>query len=45
MRTTALMFATCILVALPMAAAEAGQCTVEIENVTKLLASRLPNAG
>src|SRR5215472_8740939 len=45
MKTTALMFGTCILVTLPMAAAEAGQCTAEIENVTKLLASRDAGSG
>jgi hypothetical protein len=45
MKTTALMFGTCILVTLPMATAEAGQCTAEIENVTKLLASRDAGSG
>jgi len=34
-----------MLVALPMATAEAGQCTAEIENVTKLLASRDAGSG
>jgi hypothetical protein len=45
MKTTALMFGACILVALPMGTAEAGQCTAEIENVTKLLASRDAGSG
>jgi len=45
MRTTALMFGTCILVALFVASAEAGQCTAEIENVTKLLASQEAGSG
>ena len=45
MRTMALMFGTCILVALPVASVEAGQCTAEIENVTKLLASRDAGSG
>jgi hypothetical protein len=45
MKTTALMFGTCILVTLPMATAEAGPCTAEIENVTKLLASRDAGSG
>jgi hypothetical protein len=40
MKTIALMFGACVVVALPMSSAEAGQCTAEIENVTKLLASR-----
>jgi hypothetical protein len=45
MKTTALIFGACILVALPMGTAEAGQCTAEIENVTKLLASRDAGSG
>src|SRR5919201_4237481 len=45
MRTTALIFGTSILVALPMASAQAGQCTAEIENVTKLLSSRDAGSG
>jgi hypothetical protein len=45
MKTTALMFGTCFLVTLPMAAAKAGECTAEIENVTKLLASRDAGSG
>jgi hypothetical protein len=45
MKTTAVMFGACILVALPMGTAEAGQCTAEIENVTKLLASRDAGSG
>jgi hypothetical protein len=45
MKITALMFGTCILVTLPMATSEAGQCTAEIENVTKLLASRDAGSG
>jgi hypothetical protein len=44
-RTMALMFGTCILVALPVASVEAGQCTAEIENVTKVLASRDAGSG
>ncbi|OLB78510.1 MAG: hypothetical protein AUI16_03525 [Alphaproteobacteria bacterium 13_2_20CM_2_64_7] len=45
MKTSALMFGTCILVTLPMTTAEAGQCTAEIESVTKLLASRDAGSG
>jgi len=33
------------VVALPVASVEAGQCTAEIENVTKLLASRDAGSG
>ena len=39
------MFGVCVLVALPIRMAEGGQCTAEIENVTKLLASRDAGSG
>jgi hypothetical protein len=45
MKTTALLIAACTLVALPMGTAGAGPCTTEIENMTKLLASRDAGAG
>jgi hypothetical protein len=45
MKTIALTFGVCGLVALPMGMAEAGQYTAEIENVTKLLASRDAGSG
>jgi hypothetical protein len=45
MKTIALTFGACVLVPLLMGAAEAGQCTAEIENVTKLLASRDAGSG
>jgi hypothetical protein len=45
MKTTELMFGAFILVALPMGTAEGGQCTAEIENLTKLLASRDAGSG
>jgi hypothetical protein len=45
MKRIALTFGACVLVALPMGTAEAGQCTIEIENVTKLLASRDAGSG
>jgi hypothetical protein len=38
------MFGVCVI-ALPIGMAEAGQCTAEIENVTKLLASRDAGSG
>ena len=39
------IFGLCVLVALPIGIAEAGQCTAEIENVTKLLAARDAGSG
>jgi hypothetical protein len=45
MKSIALMFGGCILVALSMGMAEAGQCTAEIENVTKLLVSHDAGSG
>ena len=45
MKTTALLLGACTLVGLPMGTAAAGQCTTEIENMTKLLASRDAGAG
>ena len=45
MKTTTLLLGACALVALPMGTAAAGQCTTEIENMTKLLASRDAGAG
>ena len=45
MKTMEWMLGVCVLVALPIGIAEAGQCTAEIENVTKLLASRDAGSG
>src|ERR1700745_3082365 len=45
MKPIALMVGACILVALPRGKGEAGQCTAEIENVTKLLASHDAGSG
>jgi hypothetical protein len=45
MKTMEWMFGVCVLVALPIGIAEAGQCTAEIENMTKLLASRDAGSG
>ena len=45
MNTTTLLLGVCALVAVPMGMAAAGQCTTEIENMTKLLASRDAGAG
>ena len=45
MKTTALLLGACTLVGLPMGTAAAGQCTTEIENMTKLLASRDAGEG
>jgi hypothetical protein len=39
------MFGVCVLVAPPIRMAEGGQCTAEIENLTKLLASRDAGSG
>jgi hypothetical protein len=45
MKTTTLLLGACALMALPMGTAGAGACTTEIENMTKLLASRDAGAG
>ena len=45
MKTITLLLGACTLVALPMGTAGAGPCTTEIENMTKLLASRDAGAG
>jgi hypothetical protein len=45
MNTSTLLLGAFALVALPMGTAAAGQCTTEIENMTKLLASRDAGAG
>jgi hypothetical protein len=45
MKTFELIFGLCVLVALPIGIAEAGQCTAEIEKVTKLLAARDAGSG
>src|SRR4051794_23768092 len=45
MNSTTLLLGAYALVALPMGTAAAGQCTTEIENMTKLLASRDAGAG
>src|ERR1700716_1959267 len=49
MKTITLLLGACALVALPVATAGAGPCTTEIDNVTKLLASKdagaAPTAG
>jgi hypothetical protein len=45
MKTTALLLGACTLVAVPIGTAGAGPCTAEIENMTKLLASRDAGAG
>jgi hypothetical protein len=42
---TSSLFAACALAILPVGTAAAGPCTTEIENVTKLLASRDAGAG
>jgi hypothetical protein len=44
-KTVEWIFGLCVLVALPIGIAEAGQCTTEIENVTKLLAARDAGSG
>jgi hypothetical protein len=45
MKTTSLLFGACALVFLLLGTAAAGPCTIEIENLTKLLASRDAGAG
>jgi hypothetical protein len=44
-KTITLVLGTCTLIVLPLGAAAAGPCTTEIENLTKLLASRDAGAG
>ena len=45
MKTISLLLGACTLAILPMGTAGAGPCTTEIENMTKLLASRDAGAG
>jgi hypothetical protein len=45
MKTITFLVGACALLAFPVEAAVAGPCTVEIENLTKLLASRDAGAG
>jgi hypothetical protein len=45
MKTFTLLLGACALVVLPLGTAAAGPCTTEIENLTKLLASRDAGAG
>ena len=45
MKTITLLLGVCAVVALPLGTAAAGPCTAEIENVTKLLASRDAGSG
>src|SRR6478752_668649 len=45
MKTITLLLGACALAALPVATAGAGPCTAEIDNVTKLLASKDAGAG
>ena len=45
MKTTSLLFGACALAVLPLGTAAAGPCTTEIDNLTKLLASRDAGAG
>jgi hypothetical protein len=45
MKTVSLLAGACALVLLPLGTAAAGPCTTEIENLTKLLASRDAGAG
>jgi hypothetical protein len=45
MKTIQFLVGACALLAFPVEAAVAGPCTVEIENLTKLLASRDAGAG
>jgi hypothetical protein len=45
MKTPSLLFGACALAVLPLGTAAAGPCTTEIENLTKLLASRDAGAG
>ena len=45
MKTISLLLGACTLAILPMGTAGAGPCTTEIENLTKLLASRDAGAG
>ena len=45
MKTMTLLLGACALAALPVAAAGAGPCTTEIDQVTKLMASKDAGAG
>jgi hypothetical protein len=45
MKTISLLLAASAFVVLPLGTAAAGPCTTEIENVTKMLASRDAGAG
>jgi hypothetical protein len=45
MKATTLLFGACALLVFPIEMAVAGPCTAEIENLTKLLASRDAGAG
>jgi len=45
MKTITLLLGACAVVALPVATPAAGPCTAEIENVTKLLASKDAGSG
>ena len=45
MKTITLLLGACAIVALPLGTAAAGPCTAEIENVTKLQASRDAGSG
>ena len=45
MKTITLLFGACALAALSAGTAGAGPCTTEIDNVTKLLASKDAGAG
>ena len=45
MKTITLLVGACAIVALPLGTAAAGPCTAEIENLTKLLASRDAGSG
>jgi len=44
-KTVTLLLGVCAVVALPLGTAAAGPCTAEIENLTKLLASRDAGSG
>ena len=45
MKTITFLFGACALFALPIEVAAAGQCTTEIDSLTKLMASRDAGAG
>lgn len=45
MTRTSLMLASCVLLALPMTPAGAGQCTTEIDSFTKLMAAHDAGSG